>query len=68
MEPDNRTCAIPAFPIDAQELAHLLGVSLTSIWRLKKAGKLPFHQIGGAVRFFPNDVATIVANTARGSM
>lgn len=45
--------------LDVKALASAMGVSVTTIWRLKQAGKLRFRQPGGkghAVRFFLSDI------------
>jgi hypothetical protein len=43
--------------VSASELAAAAALSLATVWRLKRAGRIPFHQPGGdrhAVRF-PRD-------------
>jgi len=37
--------------LDVNEVANLLNVSATTVWRMKKDGGLPFVRIKGAVRF-----------------
>ena len=43
--------------VDAQQLASATGLSVATIWRLKRAGKIPFYQPGGEHHFvlFPCD-------------
>lgn len=43
-------------PIDIKGMARVTGVSIPTLNRLKKAGKLPHHKIGGRVVFTSEDV------------
>jgi len=43
-------------PIDIKGMAIVTGVSIPTLNRLKKAGKLPHHKIGGRVIFTADDV------------
>lgn len=43
-------------PIDIKGMALATGVSIPTLNRLKKAGKLPHHKIGGRVIFTADDV------------
>ncbi len=43
-------------PIDIKGMALVTGVSIPTLNRLKKAGKLPHHKIGGRVIFTADDV------------
>lgn len=41
----------------AKDLAHVLNVSLRTVWRLKRAGRLPASlQVGGGVRWKTDEV------------
>jgi excisionase family DNA binding protein len=42
--------------IDKRAAAEALGISTVTVDRLRKSGKLPYRQIGGLVRFCPDDV------------
>jgi excisionase family DNA binding protein len=41
----------------ADEFAELIGISRQHIYKLAKAGRMPSHRIGGAVRFDPKELA-----------
>ena len=46
------------------EVAHRLGVSLQTVWKLVRRGQLPVVAIGRARRFRPEDIEHLVqANT-----
>jgi len=40
------------------EVAGVLKISKTGVWRLKDAGHLPFHKVGGSVRFSKSDLVS----------
>lgn len=48
-----------------KEAAHYLGVSVKTVRRLIKDGKLPFHRIGGQLRVAPTDRRAYMAATRR---
>lgn len=62
----NTALQIPALPIDIKGLAKLIGVSIPTLNRLKKSGKLPHHKIGGRVLFFPEDIDCLMNSSAKG--
>jgi excisionase family DNA binding protein len=41
----------------ADEIAELIDISKQHIYKLAKAGRMPSHRIGGAVRFDPKELA-----------
>jgi excisionase family DNA binding protein len=41
----------------ADDIAELIGISKQHIYKLAKAGRMPSHRIGGAVRFDPHQLA-----------
>lgn len=47
------------------QVADLLGVSKRTVQRLKESRKLPFHQVGGQVRFSRQDIARYLASTRK---
>ncbi|MCE1209600.1 MAG: helix-turn-helix domain-containing protein [Spirochaetia bacterium] len=47
---------LPKTVIMIKDLAVLAGVSVPTLNRLKRAGKLPHHKIGSRVVFTPSDV------------
>ncbi len=51
-------------PIGMKEMSVLAGVSLPTLFRLKKNGKLPHHRIGGRIIFLPADVEDFFASCA----
>jgi excisionase family DNA binding protein len=53
MDQNNRSSGKP---IDIKGMALVTGVSIPTLNRLKKAGKLPHHKIGGRVIFTAEDV------------
>jgi excisionase family DNA binding protein len=46
-----------------EEIAEQLGVSLATIRRAIRNGRLATHRFGRAVRIAPNDLETFLANT-----
>lgn len=49
-------------PIDIKGMATVTGVSIPTLNRLKKAGKLPHHKIGGRVLFTSDDVEQFLSS------
>jgi excisionase family DNA binding protein len=49
-------------PIDIKGMALVTGVSIPTLNRLKKAGKLPHHKIGGRVIFTYEDVEQFLSS------
>ena len=49
--------------IDKKTAATLLGVSVVTVDRLRKDGSLPYRQIGGLIRFTPEDISNCVNNS-----
>lgn len=48
----------------AKDLAHVLNVSLRTVWRLKRAGRLPASlHVGGGVRWKPDEVQNWIETT-----
>jgi excisionase family DNA binding protein len=45
-----------ALLLDKKKAAEALGLSVVSVDRLRKAGKLPYRQIGGLVKFCQDDI------------
>ena len=48
--------------IGIKELAKMTGVSVSTINRVKRAGRLPHHKIGKRVVLTPEDVAQFIAS------
>jgi excisionase family DNA binding protein len=46
---------VPLF-LTPKELAARWRLALSSVYRLKDSGHLPYYQIGGAVRFWRDDI------------
>ena len=42
--------------VRAREIARMLGVSPTHVYKLSEAGEIPSYRIGGAVRFDRHEV------------
>ena len=42
--------------LDKKIVAETLGISIVSVDRLRKSGKLPYRQVGGLVKFLPQDL------------
>ncbi len=55
--------ALSEAPVDIDEIARILAVSVPTIRRLITANKIPFHRIGKVYRFVPRDV---IASLRRG--
>lgn len=54
----NRTVQGPSDQLlTVQNVADLLAVSATTVYRLKRRGELPFVKVGGSLRFRAQDVA-----------
>lgn len=43
-------------PVDIEEIARIIGVSVPTVRRMVKAGEIPFLKFGRNYRFVPNDV------------
>ena len=53
--------------LDKKNAAFILGISPVTLDRYRKQGKLPFKQIGGLVKFTPEDIAAFIeASTVNG--
>ena len=50
--------------LDKNGLARFLGLAPRTIERMKDRGQIPFHKIGGSVRWTPEDVDEMLRNTA----
>jgi len=48
--------------VTAKELAVILNLKVVTIRRLQKAGKIPFHRIGGSVRFLLSEIKETTIN------
>jgi excisionase family DNA binding protein len=58
----------PKHLLDAGEAAELLGMSVPTLkdWRCRKTRSLPYHKLGGSVRYNPSDLWTwLNANAVR---
>ena len=47
-----------------KDTAKILGVSVETIDRLRKEGKLPYHKIGDRIVFTESDIAAFLSNCA----
>ena len=43
-----------------KEVSALLGISLVTIWRLRKKGEISYRRISGTVRYSTSDIAEFV--------
>ena len=50
------------------ELAELLHVSKTSVYRLAEGGKIPHYKVGGSLRFGMKDVSAYLERNRVGSI
>ena len=50
-----------------KEVAKFLRVSLKTVFNLRKRG-LPYVQLGGAIRFVPQEIRDYLANSRRSSL
>jgi excisionase family DNA binding protein len=60
--PSEEMTATPQDLWTTREVAKFLHVSLKTIFNLRKKG-LPFVQLGGAVRFVPQEIRAYLANS-----
>jgi excisionase family DNA binding protein len=51
--------------LSEEEFRALIGVSRTTLWRLRKAGKVPFYRIGSKIRFAPHHAEVFLASCER---
>ena len=49
-----------------EQVAEILGVTKTSVYRYAKQGLLPYHQFGRSVRFSEEDLAKFLKRTRQG--
>ena len=42
--------------VDAKEMAELLGVGRKQVYRLAQCREIPYHKVGGCLRFIPTEV------------
>jgi excisionase family DNA binding protein len=42
--------------LDVKEVAELLGVSMVTVHRMKREGKIPYIKIGGSLKFDREDI------------
>ncbi len=52
--------------VDAQSLALLLGCGRTKVWRLARAGRIPYYAIGRRWLFDPDEVLAAIRVPALG--
>ena len=52
--------------LDKKNAALMLGISTVSLDRIRKSGKLPFRQIGGLIRFLPQDIDDYIHSSING--
>jgi len=45
-----------------KNLADFLGVGITTCWKLKKSGKLPFYQAGKKLYFKKSEIEAVLSN------
>ena len=51
-----------------QEAAAELRISTVTIDRIRKSGDLPYRQIGGQIRFLPQDLQLYLQNSTSGGL
>ena len=54
--------------LNVAEVAGRLGISRTSVYRLVDGRKLPFHKVGGALRFSRRDLKAFLVRTRVASL